>query len=194
VVHAGRPLSSAEAIRFTSERAKLPVPAEEATLVLVSRAEHQLRLYERGREVLRLEVGFGQAAGAKVERGDNRTPVGMYFVTQKARGKMPGPYGAYYGGHWMRLNYPNAWDARRGVARGWIDERTAARIATAWEARKDTDASTRLGSGIGFHGWAEEWELARTRGRMSWGCIVLHPRDLSAFYERLTPGAMVVLF
>ncbi|MCP3102351.1 L,D-transpeptidase family protein [Myxococcus sp. K15C18031901] len=194
VLRADRDLSQAEAVRFASERAKLLLPAEEATLVLVSHAHHQLRLYERGRERLRLEVGFGQAPGAKVERGDNRTPVGMYFVTQKARGEMPGPYGAYYGGHWMRLNYPNAWDARRGVARGWLDERARARITTAWTARKDTDASTRLGSGIGFHGWAHEWELAETAGRMSWGCIVLHLRDLTAFYARLSPGAMVVLF
>ncbi|AGC44665.1 hypothetical protein MYSTI_03353 [Myxococcus stipitatus DSM 14675] len=189
-----RRLSVEEARRFTSERARLPQPATEPVLVLISHAKHQLRLYERGVERARVEVGFGQGTGPKVERGDNRTPVGMYFIVNTHRGEFPGPYGAYYGGHWLKVNYPNPWDALRGVERGWLTQKTRERIAKAWEAREATEASTRLGSGIGFHGWKGEWTLEQTQGRLSWGCVVFHPRDIAALYARMPRGTMVVLF
>lgn len=193
-LHAERRLSAAEARRFTAMRERLPLPAEEPALLLISHEDFQLRLYARGREVARKEVGFGQAAGAKEVRGDNRTPKGMYFVTQKLRGDIPGPYSAFYGGHWIRVNYPNPWDADRGVASGFIDAKTRARIARDWAARRNTDASTRLGSGIGLHGWAGEWTLAQSGGRLSWGCVVMHTPDISALYDQVPEGTMVVMF
>jgi hypothetical protein len=49
------------------------------------------------------------------------------------------------------------------------------------------------GGGIGFHGWAREWEDDGPR-HLSWGCVVLHLKDISNFYERLPEGAMVVIF
>ncbi|NMO23402.1 L,D-transpeptidase, partial [Pyxidicoccus fallax] len=189
-----RRLSDSEARRFLAARARLPLPAEEPALLLISHEDFQLRLYAKGREVARKEVGFGQAAGAKQVRGDNRTPKGMYFVTQKLRGDIPGPYSAFYGGHWIRVNYPNPWDADRGVASGFIDAKTRERIARDWVARKNTNASTRLGSGIGLHGWAGEWTLAESGGRLSWGCVVMHTPDITSLYDRIPEGTMVVLF
>ena len=193
-LHAGRRLSDTEARRFVSARERLPLPSEEPALLLISHDDFQLRLYAKGRELARKEVGFGQAAGAKEVRGDNRTPKGMYFVTQKLRGDIPGPYSAFYGGHWIRVNYPNPWDADRGVAAGIIDAKTRARIARDWAARKNTDASTRLGSGIGLHGWAGEWTLKESGGRLSWGCVVMHTPDITALYDQIPEGTMVVLF
>jgi hypothetical protein len=194
LLHSGRQLSAAEARSFTQARASLPVPAQEPVLLLVSQAENELRLYEEGREVSRVEVGFGQAAGRKRVRGDNRTPMGMYFVVQKHRGSFSGPYGEYYGGHWIRVNYPNRWDADRGLAEGILTREVRDRIARAWDERKPTDASTRLGSGIGFHGWAGEWTLKETGGRLSWGCIVMHNPDIARLFDRVPERAMVVVF
>ncbi|NTX35533.1 L,D-transpeptidase family protein [Myxococcus sp. CA033] len=193
-LHTGSLLSADESRRFTAEHSRLPQPASEPVLVLISHARNQLRLYERGVERARVEVGFGQEAGPKQQRGDNRTPVGMYFIVQTLRGDIPGPYAAFYGGHWLRVNYPNPWDASRGVKQGWLTAKTRERIVRAWEARAATDATTRLGSGIGFHGWAGEWSLEESGGRLSWGCVVFHPRDIAALYERMPQGTMVVLF
>lgn len=193
-LHADKRLSATEARSFTQARARLPLPAREPVLLLVSQAHHELRLYEQGREVSRVEVGFGQAEGPKQQRGDNRTPLGMYFVVQKHRGHFSGPYEAYYGGHWIRVNYPNRHDAERGLAQGLITREAKNRIARAWEARQATDASTRLGSGIGFHGWASDWSLEETDGRLSWGCVVLHNPDIARLFDRVPEGAMVVLF
>lgn len=193
-LHAGKRLSAAEARRFLQSRARLPQPAEEPALLLVSHTDYAMRLYERGREVARVEVGFGQAEGRKRVRGDNRTPMGMYHVVQKHRGTFSGAYAEYYGGHWIRLNYPNAFDADRGLAEGLITREVRDRIARAWAERKATESSTRLGSGIGFHGWAGPWTLKETGGRLSWGCVVLHTPDITALYEKIPEGAMVVLF
>ncbi len=194
-LHADRRLSPEEARRFTASRARLPLPAEEPVLLLISHERFELRLYEKGKERARMEAGFGQAAGAKEVRGDNRTPKGMYFIVQKLRGDIPGPYSAYYGGHWMRVNYPNPWDADRGVAKGFLQPEVRARIARAWEARQATDASTRLGSGIGLHGWAAgDWTLEESGGRLTWGCVTLHNPDIAALYDKVPQGTMVVLF
>jgi lipoprotein-anchoring transpeptidase ErfK/SrfK len=51
----------------------------------------------------------------------------------------------------------------------------------------------RLGSGIGFHGWIEEWDDAGP-SHLSWGCVVLHLRDIGRFYDQVEPGTMVVIF
>ena len=193
-LHANKRFTAAEARGFTQARARLPLPASEPVLLLVSHADFAMRLYARGREVARVEVGFGQAEGRKQVRGDNRTPMGMYHVVQKHRGTFTGAYAEYYGGHWIRLNYPNAFDADRGLAQGLITRPVRDEIARAWAERKNTLASTRLGSGIGFHGWVGPWTREATGGRLSWGCIVLHTPDITTLYERIPEGAMVVLF
>lgn len=193
-LHAGKRLSAADARAFTQARARLPLPPQEPVLLLVSHTDYAMRLYEKGREVARVEVGFGQAEGRKQVRGDNRTPMGMYHVVQKHRGAFTGAYSEYYGGHWIRLNYPNTYDADRGLTEGLITRPVRDQIARAWAERKNTPASTRLGSGIGFHGWAEPWTLEETGGRLSWGCIVLHTPDITTLFDRIPEGAMVVLF
>lgn len=174
-------------------RSWLPVPQKEPVLALISHARDELRLYSQGVEQSRHQVGFGQAEGDKEERGDNRSPKGMYFVVARSTGPFDGPFGEYYGGHWTKLNYPNAWDAARGVEAGLIDVAEQRSITRNWRRRALTAQNTRLGGGIGLHGWAHEWSDDGTRG-LSWGCIVLHLSEVAQVYAALPEGAMVVLF
>jgi L,D-transpeptidase catalytic domain/Peptidase family M23 len=150
---------------FIASRRSLPVPQEEPALVLVHHATYQLRVYARGALVAAYEIGLGQGSGPKEQRGDLKTPMGMYFVIGKSTGPFQGEYADFYGGHWIKVNYPNPYDGDR----------------------------TKLGGGIGFHGWASEWK-AEEGQHLSWGCVVLHNGDIPAFYERVPIGAMVVLF
>ena len=152
-----------------------------------------MRQYKTGRLQGEYDVSFGQGKGAKLKEGDNRTPVGMYFVIQKHRGEFDGPYAAYYGGHWIKINYPNEFDAVRGRAGGEISASQQASITTAWRSRAPTLQSTKLGGGIGFHGWIEEWPNEGPR-HLSWGCVVMHLSDISKFYEQIPEGTMVVIF
>lgn len=178
---------------FFAARPQLPDPSAERILALIHHDEQELRVLRDGVEVLRAEVAFGQATGAKERRGDNRTPKGVYRVVQHSKGPFDGPVGEYYGGHWMRLNYPNPWDAARGVDAGLITVAQQREITQRFWAGQATNERTALGGGIGMHGWAEEWADTSSR-QMSWGCVVLHLSDVAQVYEALPDGAMVILF
>ena len=117
----------------------------------------------------------------------------MYFAVQKHSGTFDGPYGQYYRGHWIRIDYPNKYDAQWGLAQKSITQHEAATIAANWEKRAATLENTRLGGGIGFHGWANEWENSGSR-HLSWGCVVVHLSDIDRVYDLIQEGSMVVIF
>jgi murein DD-endopeptidase MepM/ murein hydrolase activator NlpD len=178
---------------FIKTHRKTLVPQTEALLVLVDQAGYKMRLYQRNALLKEYDVSFGQASGPKQVEGDNKTPTGMYFVIQKHRGKFDGPYGAYYGGHWIKINYPNKFDALRARDQALISTSQAESIARNWEARAPTLQNTPLGGGIGFHGWISEWKNDGPR-HLSWGCVVMHLRDIGKFFDQVPEGTMVVIF
>ena len=183
----------AEPSAFIKSHRRLHVPQTEGTLVLVDQQRYKARLYAGGRPAGEYNISLGQGVGEKQVEGDNKTPKGMYFVVQKHRGEFPGDYGAFYGGHWIKINYPNRYDAARGRAARLITPAQESSIAAAWERRAPTLEKTPLGGGIGFHGWAREWDDQGPR-HLSWGCVVLHLSDVSKFYDQLPTGSMVVIF
>jgi len=178
---------------FISSHRNAPMPQREGTLVLVDQNTYKMRIYKTGRLTGEYDVSFGQGTGPKRVQGDNKTPTGMYFVIQKHQGEFDGPYGAYYGGYWIKVNYPNAFDAARARSENIIGPQQQAAITKQWNIRAPTLESTRLGGGIGFHGWAREWSNDGPR-HLSWGCVVMHIYDISKIYEQIPQGAMVVIF
>ena len=178
--------------RFIRSHRKLFVPQKEKRLVLIDHETYRMKLFKQRELIGEYDVNFGQGTGRKRVEGDNNTPKGMYFVIEKEKGEIPGKYGAYFGGHWIKVNYPNAFDAAWGRANGKISERMEKEIASAWRERKPTSQGTSLGGGIGLHGWIREWEDEGSR-RLSWGCVVLHNRDIGEVYRQLPIGAMVVV-
>ena len=108
----------------------------------------------------------------------------MYFVIEKKKGDFTGDYGAYYGGHWIKFNYPNQVDANFGLENKIVGKSVTYEIAKNWIQRKPTNQRTRLGGGIGFHGWIDEWDNKGPR-HLSWGCIVLHIKDIAGFYKNV---------
>jgi hypothetical protein len=77
-----------------------------------------------------------------------------------------------------------------GLGQGLIDSGTARRIAGQWAERAATPQGTRMGGGIGLHGWIGPW----TGGHLSWGCLVLQNEDIAALFNGIPRGAMVVIF
>ena len=179
--------------RFFREHPFLFDPRHETVLVVVDVEANEARRYERGVRTHTWEVGRGQAEGLKTVRGDLKTPRGLYFVTDKSTGPFTGDFAGYYGGHWVKLNYPNAFDARRGETDGLISPAQSASIAQTWWRRALPTQKTKLGGGIGFHGWIAPWRGDVEGFGLSWGCVVLHPEDVADFYARLPVGAAVVL-
>jgi murein DD-endopeptidase MepM/ murein hydrolase activator NlpD len=178
---------------FINNHRNLPVPQQEKKLLLVDHESYKARLYEKGGMLKEFDVSFGQAKGQKLSEGDNKTPKGMYFVIQKHKGNFGGAYGEYYGGYWIKINYPNRFDAERGVAGQLISNEQLRRIATDWGKRAPTPQDTKLGGGIGFHGWIKEWDNSGPR-HLSWGCVVMHLKDIPEVYDALPEGTMVVIF
>jgi hypothetical protein len=180
---------------FIRAHRKLPDPAAEPRVVLVDQARFRLQERVGGRVTRELEIGLGQAPGQKRREGDLRTPKGIYFVVDKQKGSFGGEWAEYFGGYWIKLNYPGPADAAWGLENGLLDEATAAAIGAAWSERKLTPQTTPLGSGIGFHGWASEWSSEGVRGaHLSFGCVVLHNHDIASWFDEVPLGTMVVIF
>ena len=177
---------------FINEHRKLLVPQKEAKLIVVDQESYKARFYQAGVLNQEYDVSFGQGKGQKLVEGDNKTPKGMYFVIRKHRGNFDGAYGAYYGGHWIKINYPNKYDANRAAAQQMISALQQAAITAAWEKRAATLESTKLGGGIGFHGWIKEWDNSGPR-HLSWGCVVMHLYDIQKLYDQIPEGTMVVI-
>jgi hypothetical protein len=167
-------------------------PLDEDVLVLVHHETRRMRVYEKGERTHDLRIGFGQAEGRKRVQGDLKTPMGLYFVTKKHRGEFSGRWAAYYGGHWIKVSYPNAYDAAWGRAAGHLTAAQERAIAKAWRRRELPSQKTKLGGGIGFHGWIGEW--SDDDPWLSWGCVVMHNEDISRVFDRVPVGAMVVIF
>jgi murein DD-endopeptidase MepM/ murein hydrolase activator NlpD len=183
----------AEPSAFIRAHRKLFVPQNEPALLLVDQRSYKMRLYRQGKQQGEYDVSFGQGKGQKRLLGDNKTPKGMYFVTDKRHGKFDGAYGGYYGGYWIKINYPNRYDAARGRAEKIITPEQEAGINKKWAERLPTLGNTGLGGGIGFHGWIKEWENSGPR-HLSWGCVVMHIFDISALFDQIPPGTMVIIF
>jgi len=179
--------------KFIREHKNLFVPQHESTLVLVDQSSYKMRIYGKGQLQGEYDVSFGQSQGQKRTQGDNKTPTGMYFVIDKHRGEFPGAFGGYFGGHWMKINYPNKYDAVWGRSQGVIDAKQEAIITANWEKRAATLESTGLGGGIGFHGWIREWNNSGPR-HLSWGCVVMHVSDITRLFDQIPEGSMVVIF
>lgn len=179
---------------FIKNHRRLPVPQQEPLLALVDQKSYKMRLYRNGQSLGEYEISLGQGSGQKQIQGDNKTPKGMYFVIQKHRGEFAGSsYGEYFGGHWIKINYPNKYDAAKGKTQGLINSEQETAISAKWEKRAPTLENTRLGGGIGFHGWNKEWSNDGPR-HLSWGCVVMHIYDISKLFDRIPEGSMVVIF
>ena len=81
----------------------------------------RLYLFENGPAGLNLVADYyisvGKAGTSKASEGDQRTPLGMYYITSNLD---PKSLKDFYGSGALPINYPNMLDARRGKTGGGI--------------------------------------------------------------------------
>lgn len=97
----------------------LPTSTRHAIAVDASRS--RLYLFENDARGLRLiadhYVSLGRLGVDKKEQGDQRTPLGVYFITSRLEARQ---LKDFYGPGALTLNYPNEYDRRRGKTGGGI--------------------------------------------------------------------------
>ena len=138
-------------------------------------------LREDDQIVRRFEIVLGVDPGdPKLYQGDNRTPEGTYFVSEKKS------FSAYR--RFLGLSYPNVSDAERGLYRSLISQDEWADILFANLRGVTPPWNTRLGGRIGIHGYGDRPEL-----NVDWtqGCIAVRNDDIDYLFHRIRIGTPV---
>ncbi|MCW1924410.1 L,D-transpeptidase family protein [Luteolibacter arcticus] len=177
---------------FIRAHRTLTVPAKEKSLIIASKKDYRLLYCRDGKVVEDLPIALSQKPlGPKTEDGDNRTPEGEYRIIQKAVGPFDGEWGKFLGSRWMRINYPNAHDARTALDAGRINKGKCEAILAANAAGKMPLANSELGGGVGIHGWVSDWPDGPQN--LTWGCLSLREADLKKLYSLVAKGTVVII-
>lgn len=164
------------------------------TLLIAWKSQYRMQLYYKGKLQKTYIIGLGQEPiGHKQQQGDNKTPEGNYRIIQKTVGPFTGGgSSAWLGTRWMRLNYPNNADAKSGLDRKLISRDEYNRIVAANKAGKEPPKNTKLGGGIGIHGWNGSWP-GEDEQDLTWGCISLQNDQVEDLYDRVGLQTRVVI-
>ncbi len=99
----------------------LDIPPSTRHAIAVDASRSRLYVFANDAQGLRLiadhYVSLGRLGIDKREQGDQRTPMGVYFITSRLASRQ---LKEFYGPGALTLNYPNEYDRRRGKTGGGI--------------------------------------------------------------------------
>lgn len=168
----------------------LPVLCD--TLLVAQKSKYLMHVYSKGKEIKIFDIALSQnPIGHKQVEGDNKLPEGEYYITEKNKGPFYGAYKDYFGPAWMRISYPNSFDAEEGFKKGTISAKNRDAIITANQKNMQPPKNTGLGGGIGIHGWAGNWP--ETTRHLTWGCISFKNKDLEQFYNLIPVKTKIII-
>lgn len=178
---------------FITNHRKMKIPADIEKLVQVVKRNFSMYYFEKGelKETYRIGLGGG-GPERKNRQGDNLTPEGEYYVILKSQGPFTGTYSGFFGAGWIKLSYPNSFDAIRGYANGIITESQKNSIIAADKSGTGPPQGTKLGGGIGIHGWAGEW-ISDGDDYMTFGCVCMHNADMKELYTKVEQGMIIII-
>ena len=126
--------------------------------------------------------------GTKRERGDSKTPLGVYRISKLNKSNR-----FYY---FIQLDYPNLIDAWYGFKNEVIDGGDFKRIANAYKKREFPPQDTNLGGQIGIHGIGKTTKKKLAiHEDLNWtdGCIALTNNDIKDLMKYIKVGTTVVI-
>lgn len=185
--------------KFIHAHRTLIVPVNEKVITIAVKSRLKSYVYRSGKLYKTYEMGLGQAPeGHKEKQGDLKTPEGAYRVCEKTKGPFPSEGDnwaqAYLGTRWIRLSYPNEFDAEEGLRKKMITKEQCASIKKASSEKRMPPKNTQLGGGIGIHGWiTPEWTDDDKERALTWGCVSLHNKDLEEYYDIVPMNSWVVI-
>lgn len=93
----------------------IDIPPSTRHAIAVDASRSRLYLFENGPQGLRVVAdhyaSIGRLGAEKAAQGDQRTPLGVYYITSRLDGKQ---LTDFYGVGALPLNYPNEYDRRQG--------------------------------------------------------------------------------
>jgi uncharacterized protein YijF (DUF1287 family) len=163
----------------------LPASVLSDTWIKVWKEERKLFLMKGEKAERTFPVGLGSAnpIGQKAKLGDGATPEGRFFIAELDASPAPDRYGARS----LRLSYPSAADARRGLRERLIDLGTYLAIVRAVRAGEVPPQHTALGGSLRIHGGGGQRDWTR-------GCIALDDADASVLFAAIRKGTRVDVF
>lgn len=173
----------AQEVLASLPRANEHVEREGQAVIEIWKADRKLELREGELVLRRIQVALGQQPrSGKEVRGDGRTPVGRYAISDK---KAESRYRRFLG-----INYPNLDDAERGYRRGMISAGQWADLFFANLRGEIPRPDTLLGGRVGIHGYGRRPYLP-----VDWteGCIAVSNDDIDYIFSRVSVGTPVII-
>ena len=150
----------------------------------VYKHERVMELRDNGRLLRRFDIRLGgDPYRPKRAMGDERTPVGRYYVREK---NTRSNYRRFLG-----INYPSIADADRGLREGLIDEDEWADIFFSNVRGAMPPSSTRLGGRIGIHGYGGRPEIPND---WTQGCIAVSDPEIDYLFATVDVGTPVLIY
>ncbi len=170
--------------KFIKQHRKTPIPSKIKKMIVAVKHQYKIYLLKNGKIYKEHDMALSQSPlGHKQKEGDNKLPEGAYKIIQKSKAPFGGSYAAYFGPRWMRISYPNVYDAKAGLKRKVISEAQYKQIKAAHAKGSEPNKHTALGGGIGIHGWNGDWP--ENSKHLTWGCISMRNQDLPKFYDEV---------
>jgi murein L,D-transpeptidase YafK len=168
----------------------LPAVAVEPSYSLeIDKSERSLVVRADGRVVRKFQVALGRGGqGDKRIRGDNKTPLGSYHITDFNDAS---PFLLF-----MRLNYPNVKDAFYGLRSHLVSQSEFQQIVAAARRGETPPQNTDLGGAIGIHGLGEETpDRLKIQRRLDWtrGCIGMTNAQVTELRRYVEIGTLVTI-
>lgn len=166
-----------------------PAAPDPAYSIEILKSKRVLLLRHGSRVARRFTAATGNGGrGDKRLRGDNRTPIGTYYITGFNEESAFDIF--------MRLNYPNLKDGFFGLQRALITRAEFDRIVDAQRQDALPPQDTPLGGAIGIHGIGEETaDRLQIHANLDWtkGCIALTNREIRELRNFVGVGTRVVI-
>jgi murein L,D-transpeptidase YafK len=151
-------------------------------VIEVWKGQRRMELRHDRALIREFKIVLGQAPkDTKLIRGDMRTPVGRYYVSEKHVSRFH---------RFLGINYPNLDDAERGYGDRLIDAVQWADIFVANLRGEAPTWRTLLGGRVGIHGYGERPYLP-----VDWtqGCIAVSNDDIEFLYDFAPVGTPVII-
>jgi len=175
-------------VEAASDQELREITAQQDIVVVVEKSINKMTVFYQGKPLKSfLCVSGVNSQGDKQRQGDNRTPEGRFFITDKELLNDD----PYLGHKWMGISYPDIPHAQKALENDLISFNQYQEIVSANEKKLQPPQDTPLGGWIGIHGGREDL----TKKSINWteGCLAMQDKDLEELYGLVQYGTPVII-